>query len=621
MAEALPGGDHDTEPEVSAGIDDRDVLRILGGYKHEAEVARKSGHNPRDDVWRANWDLYWGRYDFSAKAEWQSRHVMPEVPQFVDRWAAAMREAMMQAGRWYSAEDPASHNREFEEHIEKLMDVLLARAGRTHTGHPCDFSAVFEDQMKLGALTMCCASVTWKDSPEGGWVAVESVDPQTYWLDPHGRNMYRVRRVEMEHYQLMELADLEDEEGGALYDREAIEALSAGVDEDGRHDRERITGHGAGASSGGRKTIQIDEYLCDLVSDDGEVIARNALVVVANDKYVIRGPEENPFWHQRDWIVSTPMVTVPLSVYGRSYLEDWADPARAFTEMTNLILDGVFTTTMNVFSMQPDMLQNPADAVSGVHPNKTFMLEQGGSVREFLQSVDMGQLPPEAITVWQALKQEMKEGAKLNEIALGQIPTQRGEITATEVSQVQQSSSATVRSMAQTIETRFLEPVLTLMFHTALQHMDFANDERIRQELGEETSDMLAVRRDEFRDRGIKFRVRGLSGMVDRQAKLRNILNMLQVVGQNEILLQTFMQRFAPDKVLEEIMYLFGVDTSRLELTERETQMRQLQERMQQGAEGRTGFQDSRPDQPEQPQQGDGVDTNSLAAFMGGGSA
>lgn len=99
-----------------------------------------------------------------------------------------------------------------------------------------------------------------------------------------------------------------------------------------------------------------------------------------------------------------------------------------------------------------------------------------------MKDIDLGRLPSESITVWQSLKQEMREGAKLSEIALGQVPP-KGDITATEVNQVQQSGSAMIRSMARTIEARFLEPILTLLFQTALQHMDF-NDPALRAELG-----------------------------------------------------------------------------------------------------------------------------------------
>lgn len=312
---------------------------------------------------------------------------------------------------------------------------------------------------------------------------MNSVDPREYFGDATGRNLYRLRRYTIDKHRLLEMAQDADSDGNSLYDVEMIKQLHSDIDEDMRNERERSTGHGQGEGGPtGRKEITIDEWLCTILLPDGTVAAQNALVVVANERFVIRGPEENPFWHQRDWTVFTPMVTVPFSIYGRTYAEDWSDPADAFVELTNLIMDGIFTSTMKAYAVQPDMLKDPSQLQEGIYPNKIFEMEEGMPPADFMKDIDLGRLPSESITVWQSLKQEMREGAKLSEIALGQVPP-KGDITATEVNQVQQSGSAMIRSMARTIEARFLEPILTLLFQTALQHMDF-NDPALRAELG-----------------------------------------------------------------------------------------------------------------------------------------
>lgn len=168
MADALPHHNPDQEPEVQKpGADKVEIAQVLDSYRTEAEHARRSGPSPRDDIWRQNWDRYWGRYDHSGKADWQAKYVMPETPQFVDRWAAAMREALTQGGRWFTAADESGQSNALIPHIERFVDLLLSRAGRTHDGHVTDFSSVFEDQMKLGALMACCATVTYDETLEG----------------------------------------------------------------------------------------------------------------------------------------------------------------------------------------------------------------------------------------------------------------------------------------------------------------------------------------------------------------------------------------------------------------------------------------------------------------------
>lgn len=564
------------EGEQSAN-DEAELLRALQFYKSEAEQARSGGENPRDVIWDANWDRYWGRYDHSDKMAWQSKHVMPEVPQFVDRWAAAMREALDAGGDWFTAVDETGESNDLTPHINRLMTIILGRCGVTPDGHRVEFSSVFEDQMKQGAITACCAAVTWKNDEQGGWPAVDTVDPREVWRDPKGRNLYRVRRYEVDHHELLALAELEDEDGQPIYNRAKIAELAASHDADLRRNRESSSGSGQGSEAPGRSSIVIDEWVATVLAPDGSVMAAKALIVVANENFLIRGPEPNPFWHKQDWIVLTPMISVPGSIYGRSYMEDWSDMADAFVEMTNLILDSTYISALRGFAAQPDALKDPRQLTEGFTPNVIYLLEEGISPRDFMKEVDTGTLPAEAVRVWTALKQELREGAKLSEIALGQLPP-NAHHTATAVSEVSQSASAMIRSMARTIEVRLLEPVLTMLWQNALQHMDFQD---LAPEIGQETADMLTIRREEFAERRIRFRVRGISGLIDRQAKLRNMMSMLQTVGQIEPLLQALFSQTTPETMLRMMFRLFGIDPQELKPSERERMEQQVREQQQ----------------------------------------
>src|SRR5258705_7115265 len=84
------------DPNI-VGSEDRtpEIVQTLQDYFREADEARKSGMNPRDAKWSQNLDLYWNRYDYSAKQQWQAKEAMPEVPNFVDRFAAALKEALI----------------------------------------------------------------------------------------------------------------------------------------------------------------------------------------------------------------------------------------------------------------------------------------------------------------------------------------------------------------------------------------------------------------------------------------------------------------------------------------------------------------------------------------------
>lgn len=594
--------DNTLAAEETGSIEDysvEEIVQVLRTYAEEAENARMSGDNPRDDIWTANWDRYWGRYYNADKAAWQSQHVMPEASQFVDRWAAAMREALDRTGDWFTILDASGNPSQLNLMLTKVMKVLLSRCARTADGHVADFSTIFEDQMKMGAIMACCASVTWEEDLEApdGWPRVNTVDPREYHNDPKGRNLYRRRIYEIDHYELMQLAkDYDDEIDDNVYDTAEIAMLMAEEDERLRNNRETSSGSGGGEGEpDGRKPIKMEEFLCTIVMPDGEVVASDALCIVANDNWLIRGPEQNPFWHQRDWLVFCPMVSVPLSTYGRTYMEEWADVADAFIELTNLILDGVYTSTIKAFIANPELLDDPTQLDEGISPNKIFKTSEDlADLRRFIAEIELGELPQSAITVWTALKNELREGAKLSEIALGQMaPNSR--TTATEVQISTQSGSSMIRSMARTIETRFVERILTLVWKTALQFMDFTT---IADAIGPEVASMLNERREEFLEASLTFQVRGISGIVDRQQKLQNILQALQVIGQNQFLAQELLTRMSPKKLVDALMTLFGLDISQFQMDERERAVQAMEQQAQQAAAGAQN-QGGRPTQPQ----------------------
>src|SRR5688572_28967377 len=123
------------------------IVPILQGYAQEAEEARRGGMNPRDAKWEENVHLYWNRIDHSRKAEWQARESLPEVPGFVDRLAAALKEALVTGPTgFYTVTDPADSEGDLTHAIKRMTDVWLSMCGRNQTGTCLGFPSVFEEQ-------------------------------------------------------------------------------------------------------------------------------------------------------------------------------------------------------------------------------------------------------------------------------------------------------------------------------------------------------------------------------------------------------------------------------------------------------------------------------------------
>lgn len=548
---------------------EEEIVAALESYRKEAEDNRRGGPNGRDGKWSEILDLYWGRHDFGGKASWQAQETLPEVATFIDRFAAALKEALVAGPEgFYTVLDPSDKEGDLTRAVKRMVDVWLSTSGRDFGGHIIGFPAVFEEQVKMGALMAMSGLVTWRD----GRVAIDTVDPRSVWLDHTGRGLYRIRRWEVDRHELTSLASKTDSKGKPIYNAAEIERLVQDLMQEAQGEKEALAGTGQQILSS-RIPVTLHEYLATIIGTNGKPIHNRSLSVVANNRFLIRGPEKNPFSHGRDWLVFTPLITAPLSPYGRSYAEDFGRIAHAFTELTNLILDAVQTSAMNAFAIVPEMLTNPDEAMQGVSPNKVFTLEAGNLPSDFAKAIELGRTPPEVIQVWSALKAELREASGINEIALGQFAP-KGRTSATEISQTQQNASAQIRSIAQTVETRWLEPVLDLVWKTGIQHVK-RSDGKLREAAGP-MFDALIRQRGELTSRPVTFQARGITTLIQRTGVLRSLMQVLQIMAANDQLLQAFLQVADINRLVRLIFELSNIDIDRITATEREQKIQGL---------------------------------------------
>lgn len=544
-----------------------EIIQYLDNVRAEAEQARAGGLNPRDTVWDNNIDAYWGRYDFSHKEEWQAKEVMPEVPAFVDRFAAALKEALIATRRdFYTFDIPGDDSAELARSLKRATDVWLGRLGTGPNGSILPFEAVFEDSVKIGALMACSGLVRWDDATRR--VVYETVDPRSVWLDHTGRGLYRLRSYEVDPHELEALATVEDEDGKPLYDPSTVGAAVMEL----AADRQRLSGAGEPLR---RRGMLVEEFYGTLVDSQGRLFMRNALVVVAEKKHVIRGPEPNPFWHGQDWVLFAPLVRVPLSPYGRSYLEDISKLAVVYTEMTNLLIDAAKAAALRIYVVVPELLANPEeDLADGLYPGKVLRAMAGVTPDGVLKDFAAGGVDPAAVQVWQLLKNELTEAAGLNEVGLGQFAP-RGRTSATEVQLASANSAAIVRSVAATLELTFLAPLIDRVWKTGLQHAR-RDDTALRAAVGAEAWERLHRDRRGLVQAHISIEAAGLSALIQRSAQLSQLLQALQVIAASPELLAAFGQMVDPAKFLDYLLFLSNIDPKAFTRSERERMQQEI---------------------------------------------
>lgn len=580
------------EMAASNELDEVQLLQLLSTYWREAKEGRESGPQSRDETWNANWDAYWNNYDMSAKAEWQSREKLPEVPNFVDRLVASVKQAV-QFDSWFQVSDLQDRDGDLTANLTNFVKVLLAHCGRNIAGQPIGFPHPFAQCTKAGAMSMLVASVTWKD----GNLLIEPVDARECYWDPTGRGLYRIRRTEIDYHELDSMKDEKAPDGSPLWDREKIEQLQHHVDEELKADKRRSGSSDQGKVVSPRKPITLDEYLCTIIGSDGRVVAKNQLVVRANETHIIRGPEDNPFWHEMDWLVAAPMVSVPFSVYGRTYVENFRPLAATFVEFTNLLLDGAFASAVPAMMVWLEALKNANDVEDGVHPGATYVAdEEWEPGAEFVKKVDMGEPTAAAFQTWSALKGELREGAMQSEIEAGQLP-EKTHIAATGIARAGASSQAMSASMAADVEEQFLDVILLLAFFTGLQFFDADENGELAAQMGEEVAQMISGKRQEFRKRKLRFKAGGLTTLVERGRKLQQLIQALQTISANPLLARAYLAKYSLTKLVDQILLATGVDPATLEATEEE-KLQELARRLEEAQAGGAGGGGSPPRTP-----------------------
>lgn len=535
---------------------------------HEAQTARETGPNPRKREWQMNWDAYWGRVDGSGKADWQANERLPTVADYVERFVAAMREALTAAGgEFYRFEDALGRSGQLESLVKRIMDAALAHCSSNVTGQHVAFPAVFANAVKAGCMSRIALAVTWRE----GRLRIDNVDAREIYHDPTGQGLYRLRRQHVDLHRLHRLKAILGPDGQPLYDGAAIDRLVGGIgaDQEVVVEKERMSGHGQQTDSTRRRPVEILEFLGTILARDGSLIAENQLVVLANMTEVIRGPAPNPFWHGMDWIVCSPLLQVPFSVDGRSYVEAFAQLTSLFQEFTNLVLDTVRLQGIPSYQIWPELLETPAQAKE-LFPGKMFLADPDTPPGvDFVKKIETGNVPPQLFAVWESIQQLLRESASQNELRLGRL-ADKSNITATEIDAATSGSNTLVQHIAEDLETNIVAPAITLAWYTLLQHLDLSSDRELIGEIGPDATQMIVAQREDLRKQSFRLRASGISGMLRLASERRAILQLLEVLGRSDLLAQQFLADYSLARLIDQLLRTLRLDIEQLRKTPQE---------------------------------------------------
>jgi hypothetical protein len=576
------------EDQPVSDTDSLTVLTAVDAYKREAEEARRI----RLRTNRRNLDAFMGIQDFSGKARGQSKQFLPQTATAVEQFAAFAKRALVQFGDWFEVNLGRSSQSPLNQYqIRELMKCFLDRV-IVEDGKETSFPLIVSDALKMGSIeSLIVLKVHGETRNETRFVPLEDginvgeqdfdtwhlridiVRSEDYYPDPSGRGLYEIHSVERDLHTIQKRA------AEGLYDQEAVNALVSDLaaedtrkeEENRRRQPNEDTARNFRPSF--RKSVVLDEFWGDILDSQGQVVHKNVFCVIANGKHILRRPAPNPFWHKRSPFVAVPLIRVPFSAWHKGLMDDAVNLNLAQNEVFNLILDGGLASVWGTRQVRLDALEDPKQVSDGIPQGATLAVNNTLPHGEkAVETVTTGDVPQDAMAVFEMLTREFVKAALTNETKLGSFPGKQ--VLATEVVEVSQSQAVTLDAIVADVERELIAKTLELVWMNIIQHMDGARTEDIVSAVGIdgafELSRLSPAQRWALFSNGCAIRVSGMSATLAKVRDFQKLMAMLQAVTSNPLLLQAFFMKYSPNKVISHLMKTLNINPEQMEKDEEE---------------------------------------------------
>lgn len=591
------------DEEIPGGVS---VIQAINRMRIESEDARRTMITRGDQ----NLDMYLGRQDFSYKQEGQSEEFIPKVPMAVEQLSSIIKRGMISFGAYYDLQvSPELSTVVDGTTLRTLLDTFLndlwspnPRTGKFHT--------VISDGVKQALLKNLIILkvhggymrkhkwtfengepvVDEEDYNEEWHLRIDLVRVEDYYPDPTGAGLYEIQRVEKDLHEVIQLAD----EG--IYDREAVDQLIGVMFT--RHDDEELSDEDRNQDESTepsfRKRVVIDEFWGTILDNDGRIAHRNVVAAVANERFLIRPPEPNPFWHQESPFIAAPLVRVPHSVWHKAIFDHASDLNIAINELFNLMLDGGIASVHGIKQIRIEDLEDPGQIEGGIKQGTTLAVKQTlPHNAKVLEMVTEGEVPPDAMNMYEMLNREFNAASFTNDLKMGSLPGK--EVLATEIMESSQGQSVMLESMIADLENEVMTRALRLAWLNVLQMADVIPEDNFMSI--EERRVALMIMRAEPAQRyalfvrGSKFSVTGLSAMLTRALDFQKIMALLQAVGTNPLLLAEFQKDYSPKRIINHLFRVMNLNGESFKKTmaERMADQQAAQAAQQAGGAGPVG--------------------------------
>lgn len=560
-------------------------LRFAIEFRDQSKKAKWS----RTLKTRQNWDCYWERHNFGHKIPGQSRETLSMQPMAVEQTAAFFQQALVDIGpNWFQA--TAKNQRESAalkvspETIDALLKFQVGKAeimrhvtkgvksgllGSVFITKVHGYERPVPHYMAERAKKARKAKLSY--APKKSWqLCLDLVNDFNYFPDPTGEGLGEAEDMYVDYHKVVALSEGPD----AIYDKSVVKDIEWQSGEDNaeeRFDEMRKSNQNAETRTF-RNRVKLTEYWGTILDRNGNVEYDNCVMTIANDRYLIRPPTANPLWHQGSPYEVTPLLEAPYGVWPRALMDSPTRHNIAANEIYNLMLDGAMRAANGVTQIRQDWLEDPSQVSGGINPGTALNLNSMAPPgAECVQLLKTGDVPPDAMNMFNTMQQEFNRAALTSDIRQGMQP--RKDVPATQIVEANQTITSVFSGLSKNIESH-IQSVLEKSWMTCAQFSDDMDEEELRTVLGRGEADaFLALTAEErFAETvgGMKFTVNGISLMMQRAQDYKKDATLMQTIFASPVLEEAFVKKYSVDKLLDRTMRNLGIRTDELELSKDE---------------------------------------------------
>lgn len=367
-----------------------------------------------------------------------------------------------------------------------------------------------------------------------GNLTINAVDPYFfYWLPGSKFNRWTgtIEEIEVPKWELMEMA----KEGA--FDPELIKAIGPMlIPENQRQSYLRFgeMPRGPGGPNTDTGIVKLTEFFGPLVVD-GKMIEANAHIILANDTYMLHNGVNDKWFGTPPYCGFSPLM-LPFRTEGIGLVEMVRDIDRGLNQIVNLGVDTLMYRLMPLFEFTPDIYENPEDLRNGISPGKLLRRNNlAGAGDMGIKPVQFEDVSPGASQMAGILDRAHQEGGFVSELQQS-MPRWSGAQTATETEAINQNQQSFFGSLAADIEQYALAPIVKMAIETIMQYIDTANDPRVAATLGVDQAILAGMSHPEIYEMingDYEIKVTGLSDQLDKAEQLQNLIQLMNIIGQN----------------------------------------------------------------------------------------